>query len=75
MASCEAQLNTLPVPEGRAPGTLTESAGLPAGFPKVVDSELSWTGSQFAEGNEYILALSNHDLAEAEKALEGFKGM
>lgn len=74
MASCEAQPTTIPVPEARAPGTLAESAGLPVGFPKTVDSPLAWTGSQFTEPSEYVLELTKGDLAEAESALESFKG-
>jgi hypothetical protein len=74
MASCEAQLNTTPVPQGRAPGSLAESAGLPAGFPKTVDSAMAWTGSQFVCGDEYILHLTKDDIAEAEGALKSFKG-
>lgn len=75
MASCEAQLNTTPVPKGRAPGTLAESAGLPAGFPKRIDSSLAWTGSQYTDESQYCFNLTDDDVREAEAALESFKGM
>lgn len=75
MASCKAQLNSLAVPEGRTPGTLAESAGLPAGFPKTVDSPLAWAGSEYTDESKYCLVLTQHDRKEAEAALEAFKGL
>lgn len=75
MASCEAQPSSTPVPQGRGLGVLTEAAGLPAGFPQVIDSPLTWTGAQFTDEGQYVLYLSRDDVAEAEAAVESFKGI
>lgn len=75
MASWEAQPIPLAVPEHQTSRTLAEFARLPAGFPQIIDSPLAWTGSQFTEESEYILELTEEDVAEAEGALKSFEGM
>ncbi|KAH7022997.1 hypothetical protein EDB80DRAFT_878505 [Ilyonectria destructans] len=51
-------------------------AGLPDGFPRVVDLPMAWTGAQFVDHeSDYIHTLSESDLQEAEKALTHFKAL
>ena len=44
-----------------------------AEWPRTIDSELAWSGSQFSNQDLYTLLLSPADLAEIANALEHFK--
>ncbi|RSL48196.1 hypothetical protein CEP51_015669 [Fusarium floridanum] len=50
-------------------------AGLPEGWPRVLDEAMAWTGNQFADESDYIHTLSESDLQEAENALRVFKAL
>lgn len=53
---------------------MTESSGLPTGFPQSVDSPMAWEGSQFSNEDDYIVHLDEEDIQEAEESLKRFKG-
>lgn len=61
--SAQTQCNT-PVASGQT---------LPAGFPSVLGSPMSWLGSQYADASSYAVLLSSEDLAELQNALLQFK--
>lgn len=61
-----------PMPSG-FPMTLEISA-MPAGLPSKLDSELAWTGSDFADESTYIYNLTVSDIDELGSALVHFKG-
>ncbi|KAK3940280.1 hypothetical protein QBC46DRAFT_314019 [Diplogelasinospora grovesii] len=48
---------------------------LPAGWPSQVNAERTWSGSDFASENDYIVHLSADDITEIEGALAHFKGL
>ncbi|KAJ3470743.1 hypothetical protein MRS44_000842 [Fusarium solani] len=50
-------------------------AGLPEGWPRILDEAMAWTGNQFADESDYIHTLSESDLQEAENALRVFKAL
>ncbi|KAM6531539.1 hypothetical protein FSOLCH5_000999 [Fusarium solani] len=50
-------------------------AGLPEGWPRILDEAMAWTGNQFADESDYIHTLSESDLQEAEDALRVFKAL
>ncbi|WAO83780.1 TauD domain-containing protein [Fusarium falciforme] len=50
-------------------------AGLPEGWPRILDEAMAWTGNQFADELDYIHTLSESDLQEAENALRVFKAL
>jgi hypothetical protein len=51
-------------------------AGLPDGFPRLLDEPMAWTGAQFVgHESDYIHSLTETDLHEAENALRQFKGL
>lgn len=50
-------------------------AGLPEGWPRILDEAMAWTGNQFANESDYIHTLSELDLQETENALQVFKGV
>lgn len=52
-----------------------ETKVLPDGFPETLNSELAWTGKVFEKTSEYMVKLSQDDIAELENALATFKGM
>ncbi|EGX92096.1 TfdA family oxidoreductase [Cordyceps militaris CM01] len=63
--SAQTQCNT-PVASGQT---------LPAGFPSVLGSPMSWLGSQYADASSYAVLLSSEDLAELQNALLQFKSL
>ncbi|EEU47869.1 uncharacterized protein NECHADRAFT_90117 [Fusarium vanettenii 77-13-4] len=50
-------------------------AGLPEGWPRILDEAMAWTGNQFADESDYIHTLSESDLQETENALRVFKAL
>lgn len=46
---------------------------LPAGFPNVLSSPMSWIGKQHSDETSYVVMLSLEDLAELNRALLHFK--
>jgi hypothetical protein len=48
--------------------------GLPFGFPKYLNSELAWSGSQLSS-DQYIYYLTESDKLEINAALASFKGI
>ncbi|KAK4231804.1 hypothetical protein QBC38DRAFT_451036 [Podospora fimiseda] len=46
---------------------------LPEGFPAQLQSQLAWTGSSMSEASNFILKLSDAEIAEINAALEFFK--
>ncbi|KAG9257812.1 uncharacterized protein F5Z01DRAFT_302356 [Emericellopsis atlantica] len=73
MTSCAAQPPSTQVPLGPTSGLLAAGPGLPAGFPRAVDSPLAWEGAQFANEEEYVLRMNEADVEEANNALRCFK--
>jgi hypothetical protein len=51
------------------------SSSLPAGFPSSVNTGSTWTGERFENDDSYIYKLTKEDIAEAESALDHFKGV
>ncbi|KAH8717223.1 Taurine hydroxylase-like protein SAT17 [Beauveria bassiana] len=48
---------------------------LPAGFPNVLSSPMSWIGKQHSDETSYVVMLSMEDLAELNRALLHFKSL
>lgn len=48
---------------------------VPSGWPKYLDSPLTWTGVDFPKRETYVHQLSSEEKADIEKALEYFKGL
>ncbi|KAM3465476.1 hypothetical protein MY5147_009286, partial [Beauveria neobassiana] len=48
---------------------------LPAGFPNVLSSPMSWIGKQHSDETSYVVMLSLEDLAELNRALLHFKSL
>ncbi|PMB65722.1 hypothetical protein BM221_007919 [Beauveria bassiana] len=48
---------------------------LPAGFPNVLTSPMSWIGKQHSDDTSYVVMLSLEDLAELNRALLHFKSL
>lgn len=55
------------------PPAIEGTPRLPDGFPKILNSELAWTGNNFQKSSEYIQSLSEQDVLELESALQYFK--
>lgn len=55
------------------PPDVEGTAPLPDGFPKVLNSEIAWTGTTFHESSEFIQVLGADDVLELEAALQHFK--
>lgn len=60
-------------PHATEPRVVPGNSGLPAGYPRSVDTQLAWVGDQFKNDHSYIYRLSGGDIAEAESALVYFK--
>lgn len=54
--------------------TETLATVLPEGFPKKLESKLVWEGNDFKK-DEWVVVLTEPDIAEIDSAIEGFKGM
>lgn len=50
-----------------------KSSNLPAGFPNVLDSQMSWLGGTYSNESSYAVVLDAEDLAELNNALAHFK--
>jgi hypothetical protein len=50
-----------------------DPVGIPTGFPAMLESELAWTGVQFAGNDNYIMRLGSDGIKELEEALTRFK--
>jgi hypothetical protein len=55
--------------------SVTEEPGIPAGFPRTLTSDLSWTGSQFTRESQYVYRIDEVEHDEIAKALVAFKCM
>lgn len=47
---------------------------LPNGFPSSIGGQLAWVGTDFANCNDWIYHLTQHDVDEVRKAVALFKG-
>ncbi|KAK3337963.1 hypothetical protein B0H65DRAFT_591981 [Neurospora tetraspora] len=54
---------------------LNRPTTLPAGWPSKITSERVWSGSDFKSEDDYVVKLSQEDIAEIESALEYFKAL
>lgn len=52
---------------------LNRPTTLPAGWPSEITSERVWSGSDFQSEDDYVVKLTQEDIAEIERALEYFK--
>lgn len=48
---------------------------VPDGWPAQVDAARAWSGSDFKSEDEYVMKLSDEDIAEIEAGLAHFKGI
>jgi len=53
---------------------LERPTSVPAGWPEQLSTKRVWSGSDFANSEEFIMHLNEDDVKEIEDALEFFKG-